>query len=304
MFGIRHTSVRLLQRPPKRARSRGQGLVEFALLAPVLLLILLFAIDFGRALYGWVVLQNSARIAANYAALNPDGWRDNDAGVKAGYQVQIHDDLQAVGYCVPAGYVAPDPVFTDGPDTADAAGPNDSVYDVGDSVTVALTCDFAPLTPIITFITGATVELGASSEFRIRAGDVAGLPHSTRIPPPPTPAPSGSGSPSSPPSAPPSAPPSVPPSCTVSAGFTRVPTSGSVQSGTSVTFMNASTATGCAIVSYQWTFPNGAPATASSAGPHSVVFSVGSNTQVTVSLTVTTDSGASDTHTDQFQVRR
>lgn len=213
MFRIRHPSRQRagsIASPTSRRGGRGQGVVEFALLAPVLLLILLFAIDFGRALYGWVVLQNSSRIAANFASYNPEGWRDNDAAIKASYQGQIDDDLQAVAYCPLS--MAPDPVFSDGPDTAVAGGPPDTTYDVGDTVKVSLTCDFAPLTPIITFITGSTVELGASSEFRIRAGDIAGLPHATRIPPitSASPGPSGSGSPSSPPSAPPSAPPSSP----------------------------------------------------------------------------------------------
>ena len=58
--------TRLIRRLRRRERSRGQSLVEFALVLPILLLLVLITVDFGRALYGWVVLQNSARIAAKW----------------------------------------------------------------------------------------------------------------------------------------------------------------------------------------------------------------------------------------------
>jgi len=77
-----------------RRRATGQALVEFAIVAPVLLLLVLVAIDFGRMLYGWVVLQNSARIAANYAGLYPEGWESpGDAAIVAEYEVLIEKDL-------------------------------------------------------------------------------------------------------------------------------------------------------------------------------------------------------------------
>src|SRR5439155_22722723 len=54
-----------------RRKSRGQSLVEFSLVLPLFLLIVMFGIDFGRAYLGWVNLQNVTRVAANYAALHP-----------------------------------------------------------------------------------------------------------------------------------------------------------------------------------------------------------------------------------------
>ena len=174
---------------PTPDRARGQGLVEFALVLPVFLLILLMAIDFGRALYGWVVLQNSARIAANFAGLNPDGWQGaGDTTIQLEYEAQIEHDLDTAN-CVAPG-TPPAPVFTDGPDAPVAGGNPDTNYDVGDTVTASLTCVFQPLTPIIGAILGNTVQLGASSEFRIRSGDLVGLANPTRIPlPGPTPTP-------------------------------------------------------------------------------------------------------------------
>ena len=52
---------------PPRRRERSQALVEFALVAPVLLLLSFGIIDFGRALYFYVTIGNSAREVARYA---------------------------------------------------------------------------------------------------------------------------------------------------------------------------------------------------------------------------------------------
>ena len=60
-----------LPRLRRRNRSRGQGLVEFALILPVFMLFLLIAVDFGRLLFTYIQMNNSAREAASYAAFNP-----------------------------------------------------------------------------------------------------------------------------------------------------------------------------------------------------------------------------------------
>jgi len=50
---------------------RGSSLVEFALIIPVLSLLLLGAIDFGRAYYLGIEVSNAARAGAQYGAGNP-----------------------------------------------------------------------------------------------------------------------------------------------------------------------------------------------------------------------------------------
>lgn len=50
------------------ARARGQALVEFGLILPVLLVIFLGVIDFGRAFYAGVAAQQAARDAARLGA--------------------------------------------------------------------------------------------------------------------------------------------------------------------------------------------------------------------------------------------
>jgi Flp pilus assembly protein TadG len=61
-----------MNRPPSRgrkARDRGTVAVEFALVLPVLLLIVFGIIDFGRALNAQIVLTGAAREGVRLAAL-------------------------------------------------------------------------------------------------------------------------------------------------------------------------------------------------------------------------------------------
>ena len=52
--------------------SAGSSLAELALVLPIVLLLVLVTVDFGRAFFGWVTLNNMARVGANYAALHRD----------------------------------------------------------------------------------------------------------------------------------------------------------------------------------------------------------------------------------------
>ena len=278
-----------------RRRARGQSLVEFALALPVLLIVLLFAIDFGRAFYSWVILQNASRLGANFAALNPEGWEGTgNATLQAQYVDLVTKDWGVLDCDTP-----PDPVFSDSPgDTSSAGQTPDTAYDVGDMVKVTLTCPFHPLTPIISAVVGSSVQLTASSEFRIRAGDIAGLTNAVAIPRPSTVGPTPTPAPTAAPTAGPTAAPTATPPCSVA--ITRVPGSNNIDSGVPVAF--AATASGCSIVSYQWTFPLGIPGTSTAAAP-TVTFSTPTNTQVTVTLVAMTSSG-SRTVTDQFNLKK
>jgi len=55
-----------------RVKSRGQAVVETALLGMFLALLLAAAVDFGRAFYTGVVVENMAGEGASYAAKYPD----------------------------------------------------------------------------------------------------------------------------------------------------------------------------------------------------------------------------------------
>jgi hypothetical protein len=128
--------------PPRQLRRRlgdsrfdtGQSFVEFALILPVLLLLTLVALDFGRVYLGWVNLQNLTRIAANFAANHPDAWLTGEAPTITQYNNQIISDASATN-CQLTPTTPDSPVFTDMNGDGVTTG-------LGDHATVTLTCRF------------------------------------------------------------------------------------------------------------------------------------------------------------------
>ena len=151
-------------------RSRGQSLVEFALVLPLILLLTMVTLDFGRVYLGWVNLQNMARIAANVAANNPEAWTGTgNAAVKTKYQNQILADASATNCTLPMTsgvQTAPAPTFTD----VDGDG---KATRLGDTAKVEISCTFGVITPFISNIVGTTVQVSASSVFPVKTGMTA-----------------------------------------------------------------------------------------------------------------------------------
>lgn len=197
----RQPSVRLKRGDgsARREKSRGQSLVEFALLAPVFVFMLLLTVDLGRLYFGLVNLTNVARVGANFAAGNPDGWAGmGDADKAARYVELIRADANKIDCTLPASL--PAPLFT-------TVGPTQ--YDLNSSVTVRLTCSFRLLTPLLSKLIGdgaGHINLVAAATFQIRAGAVNGVAIGDTVPTPspspspaptttPTPAPTGTWDP-------------------------------------------------------------------------------------------------------------
>ena len=61
---------------------RGQALVELALIAPILIILMLGVIDYGRVYFAYISVTNGARIGADYAATGPTQAADT-AAIKA-----------------------------------------------------------------------------------------------------------------------------------------------------------------------------------------------------------------------------
>lgn len=59
-----------------RTRSRGQGLVEFALVLPIFLVILIGMVDLGRAIWANNSVANAAREAARFASVHGGTCKD------------------------------------------------------------------------------------------------------------------------------------------------------------------------------------------------------------------------------------
>ena len=152
--------------PPRRSQ-RGQSLTELALILPLILLLTVAALDFGRIYLGYINVQNMARIAANYAANNPLAWGTTpDTDIQTRYQNQVIEDSAATNCELPvvSGMtVVPDPTFTDVNLDGTATG-------LGDTVTVAINCSFAVITPLLGNILGGAVAVTAESDFPVKAG--------------------------------------------------------------------------------------------------------------------------------------
>lgn len=70
----------------KDHQERAQGIVEFALVLPVLLMLILGIIEFGRLFQAWLSVQNSARFAVRYAVTGEYNFAYcNQAGVSTGF---------------------------------------------------------------------------------------------------------------------------------------------------------------------------------------------------------------------------
>ena len=156
-----HAARRLLR--VLESDRRGQSTVEFALILPVLLLLALIAVDFGRIYLGYINLQNMARIAANFAANHPNAWIPGklDAATITKYRNQILSDAAATN-CALNPATPADPTFTD-------TNGNGKVRDIGDKASVSLTCRFSVITPIIANIVGGNVNVSASSVFPVKS---------------------------------------------------------------------------------------------------------------------------------------
>jgi hypothetical protein len=175
-------AIRLFRRRPGQSAFRGQGLVETALILPILALLLVMALDFGRVFFGWVALQNAARIGADFAAQTPNAWETMDSSgqdKRDRYVDIVEADLDAINCDLAGGGVIPDPTFENNPITPDPA----DVYEDGDYAIVELQCSFPLITPLAEAILGGPVSLGAHEEFPVHTRIVQGIPSAPPVPP-------------------------------------------------------------------------------------------------------------------------
>lgn len=164
--------------------SRGQAMVEFAIILPLLALLLVMAVDFGRVYFGWVALQNAARIGADTASQRSAAWPTADPNTheeqwRIEYESFITHDLQNANCTYPTPH--PDPTFDD------LNGDGD--YDFGELATVRLECEFHLITPLAENFFGGPLTLAGEATFAINGLVVVGVPDPPPAPPEPCAAP-------------------------------------------------------------------------------------------------------------------
>jgi len=158
----------MFRRRSEKPVSRGQAMVEFALVLPLLALLLVVAIDFGRVFFGWVSLTNAARVGANFVGYTPN-LLDNPTQ-RDEYEALIADAVTGCNL-TPADLndASYDPTFSDG--NGDSTDGNN---DWGDFATVNIGCEFDLITPLAEVLFGDRVSMRAEAVFPIRFGSFAG----------------------------------------------------------------------------------------------------------------------------------
>lgn len=149
-------------RPRRRV---GQSVVEFALVLPVFIFLLLMAVDFGRLFFTYIEVSNGAREAAAYGATNPTdtvGMGTKARGERS-YQAQTGESAMA----------DPTTACADGSGTAIACAAAPGGTGLGNTLTVTVTEHFTFLTPFINGFFGSGLDVKASAT-TVVLGSVAG----------------------------------------------------------------------------------------------------------------------------------
>ncbi len=136
-------------------RSRGQAVVEFALIAPILLFVLLIAVDFGRIFFTHIQLTNAAREGVAAALADPTDTAAITARVAKEKNVQTQAGEGTVTVAVACA------TASTGATIACAAA--NSAVGIGAHVTVSVAESFGFFTPMIGNFFNNNITLRASA---------------------------------------------------------------------------------------------------------------------------------------------
>lgn len=161
-------AARVLRRWTRRPQSRGQALVEFAFVFPVIALMTFAFIDIGRAVFAYNTLTEAARQATRVAIVNqldpvegpwrcqsnrpvqdasdPD-WTWRGCAVLSGGTIGVQAADVSIAYSTPAG-------------TDLTCSPH---LNVGCLVTVTVNAKFTPITPVAGVLIGQ-IDMSSTSE--------------------------------------------------------------------------------------------------------------------------------------------
>ena len=287
-----------------RRGSRGQSLVEFALILPILMLFFATTLDLGRLALAELSIENSAREGAFQAAKTPTDINNTQpcpadaSSNKIICRVQLEAKSSGIT-------IAPADVSA----TCSVPG---CATGLGNRVTVAVVGHFQLLTPILAPFFGGTTAVTFTRSSTSQIETLPAPPTAGPISITPTPAPtatasptaSASGSPGASPTASASATatptPSPTPNCTLpSAGFTYTVSPDTGVAPVTLTVSNTTTSPFCPITSWFWKFGDSTTSTELAPPPH--VYVAKGNYKVT--LTVTNAAGTDTTGAVQVHVQ-
>lgn len=125
----------------KLPNSKGQAMVEFALVLPVLLLLLLGMIEFGRFYNAWLMVTHASREGARTSSL---GGSTSQVELRVDGVMESYDLSRIAVVISPSG-----------------------AKSRGDMVRVRVTYTMDPLTPMVGALTGGAVQLRSETVMRV-----------------------------------------------------------------------------------------------------------------------------------------
>jgi len=157
-----------MHRPQGRRKSRGQAMVEFALLASLLFLLVMGIFDFGRAIAVYINIAEAAHegarqlvLRSNYTSTPPDAVIINATLAKIGGGGMVLTEDPCLSNPTPCT----SPSMPTVPNTGFIwISPNRTPGN--NQVTVRVTYLFAPMTGMISNLTGAAFVMSAGSSMR------------------------------------------------------------------------------------------------------------------------------------------
>lgn len=172
----------------RRSRWAGQGMTEFALVMPVLLLLLFGIVDFGRAIYYYIGASEAVAESIRWSTLSSSGNPSDSDVLNAALPQAPYLTLApcpnglVAGSITGSGAPVPNPgqgwMYITAPPGGNADGANSPGGEtvtkvppcsgsvpasVGDRLQVTVIYNFQPLTPLIQNIVGSRILLTSSS---------------------------------------------------------------------------------------------------------------------------------------------
>jgi Flp pilus assembly protein TadG len=158
-------------RGPRAHTSRGQALVEFAIVAPLIALFMVIAIDFGRAFFSYIQITNGAREALVLASADIAG-PTNLTAMRARVLVEANEqDHGGEDSTIQVAVECHNSAGTVISCTGATAGPG-----AGNTVTITVTRDFSLITPLAGAILGDDFQMSTTATAPILGFVSAGGP--------------------------------------------------------------------------------------------------------------------------------
>jgi Flp pilus assembly protein TadG len=132
----------------EQGKERGQSLVEFALVLPILLILLAGVLDVARMYYVYVVLTDAAAEGVSYAAANPPADPSDPEDANA-----TEIEARTLSACTGVD---------DGVQAIDIDCPTCPNVTTGDAITVTATYRYSVMTPFLNaMFDGGTIDMEA-----------------------------------------------------------------------------------------------------------------------------------------------